>query len=70
MTGITYPIPAHWCWGPGGWLGDLGFRDFAGSGVVHLSGGVVALVGKLTIDGATYVLYLISLICAVNLIRN
>ena len=47
VTGVTYPIAAHWCWGPGGWLGDLGFSDFAGSAVVHLSGGVCALVGKL-----------------------
>ena len=45
VTGVTYPIGAHWCWGPGGWLGDLGFRDFAGSAVVHLSGGICALVG-------------------------
>ena len=45
ITGITYPMAAHWCWGPYGWLGQLGFRDFAGSGVVHLSGGVCALVG-------------------------
>ena len=47
VTGVTYPIAAHWCWGPGGWLGELGFSDFAGSAVVHLSGGVCALVGKL-----------------------
>ena len=45
VTGVTYPIAAHWCWGPSGWLSDLGFVDFAGSGVVHLSGGVCALVG-------------------------
>ena len=45
VTGISYPITAHWCWGPSGWLGDNGFRDFAGAGVVHLSGGIIALVG-------------------------
>ena len=49
VTGVTYPISAHWCWGPDGWLGDLGFYDFAGSGVVHLSGGTIALVGTLHI---------------------
>ena len=45
VTGIFYPVTAHWCWGPTGWLGDHGFRDYAGAGVVHLSGGVIALVG-------------------------
>ena len=51
VTGIAYPITAHWCWGPSGWLGDHGFRDYAGAGVVHLSGGVIALIG---IDQATF----------------
>lgn len=39
-----YPIVGHWIWG-GGWLADLGFRDFAGSTVVHSVGGWSALVG-------------------------
>ena len=46
MTGLLYPIPAHWCWAEGGWLRELGFRDFAGSSVVHMSGGICALVGE------------------------
>ncbi len=45
MTGVIYPIPAHWCWGESGWLAVRGFKDFAGSGVVHMAGGVCALVG-------------------------
>ncbi|TRY72346.1 hypothetical protein TCAL_08163 [Tigriopus californicus] len=45
ITGILYPIATHWCWAEGGWLAELGFVDFAGSGVVHMSGGVSALVG-------------------------
>ncbi len=47
MTGVIYPVPAHWCWGESGWLAVRGFRDYAGSGVVHMAGGVCALVGKL-----------------------
>ena len=37
-----------WTWGEG-WLNTLGFSDFAGSGVVHLSGGVAGLVGAIII---------------------
>lgn len=41
---IIYPISGHWIWG-GGWLSSLGFKDFAGSTVVHSVGGWLALVG-------------------------
>ncbi|MDD2256734.1 MAG: ammonium transporter, partial [Bacteroidales bacterium] len=41
---IIYPISGHWIWG-GGWLGDMGMHDFAGSTVVHSVGGWLALVG-------------------------
>jgi Amt family ammonium transporter len=48
LSALIYPIFGHWVWG-GGWLGSLPFgagaRDFAGSGVVHAVGGLVALVG-------------------------
>ena len=47
MTGIFYPISAHWCWSSNGWLATFGYNDFAGSGVVHLAGGVSALVGAI-----------------------
>ena len=43
MTGIIYPVIGHWIWG-GGWLSQLGFTDFAGSGAVHMCGGIAALV--------------------------
>ena len=43
MTTLIYPMVGHWKWG-GGWLNELGFYDFAGSTVVHLTGGVAALV--------------------------
>ncbi|MEI5906499.1 ammonium transporter [Bacillus spongiae] len=42
MTGIIYPVVGHWIWG-GGWLSKLGFVDFAGSSVVHLTGAAAAL---------------------------
>lgn len=41
---LIYPIAGHWAWG-GGWLSELGFKDFAGSTVVHSVGGWAALVG-------------------------
>lgn len=44
LTGISYPITGHWVWG-GGWLGEMGFYDFAGSTVVHSVGGWAALMG-------------------------
>lgn len=45
LTAFIYPIVGHWAWGPGGWLLEKGFADFAGSSVVHSVGGWAALVG-------------------------
>ena len=45
-TVVIYPIVAHWIWG-GGWLGDHGKQDFAGSTVVHLQGATAALVATI-----------------------
>ena len=44
MTAVIYPIVGAWTWG-GGWIDALGFQDFAGSTIVHMTGGVAALVG-------------------------
>lgn len=44
ITALIYPVVGHWVWG-GGWLGNLGFIDFAGSTVVHSVGGWAALIG-------------------------
>jgi Amt family ammonium transporter len=44
ITGFIYPLIVHWTWGSG-WLYDLNYLDFAGSGIVHLVGGVAGLVG-------------------------
>jgi len=45
--GLVYPIVTHWAWSEEGWLSKLGYQDFAGSGVVHLLGGVCALIGAI-----------------------
>ena len=61
VTGFIYPIIGHWAWGPDGFLATMGtagnflpslgtgFRDFAGSTVVHTIGGVVSLAGAIVL---------------------
>ncbi|WP_067729577.1 ammonium transporter [Oceanobacillus damuensis] len=44
ITAIIYPVVGHWIWQGDGWLTALGFNDFAGSTVVHLTGAVAALM--------------------------
>jgi len=46
MTGFIYPIQGFWSWG-GGFLDELGYVDYAGSGIVHFTGAVAALAGVL-----------------------
>jgi len=62
MTSFIYPLQGYWKWG-GGFLDELGFLDFAGSGVVHLCGATAALAGVILLgarrgkygkDGAVY----------------
>ena len=48
LTAIIYPIVGAWTWG-GGWLSELGFQDFAGSTIVHSTGGWAALAGALVV---------------------
>ena len=50
MTGFIYPMEGSWTWGGEAvfgmyTLGDLGFSDFAGSGIVHMAGAAAALAG-------------------------
>ena len=58
VTGLLFPVIAHWVWSSEGWLsairpeteppiGTVGAIDFAGSGVVHLLGGAVSLAASL-----------------------
>lgn len=52
MTGFIYPMEGSWTWGGNAvfgmyTLGDLGFSDFAGSGIVHMAGAAAALSGVL-----------------------
>ena len=42
---IVYPVEAGWTWNSQGWLAKLGFVDFAGSCVIHMVGGISALIG-------------------------
>ncbi|PWT99517.1 MAG: ammonium transporter [Bacteroidetes bacterium] len=61
VTGFIYPIIGHWAWGPDGFLALMGstgnflpslgtgFRDFAGSTVVHTIGGMVSLAGAIVL---------------------
>jgi Amt family ammonium transporter len=53
ISAIIYPIFGSWAWGGlfhgGGWLGNLGFIDFAGSTVVHSVGGWCALAGAIVL---------------------
>ena len=48
LTAIVYPVVGAWTWG-GGWLDELGFQDFAGSTIVHSTGGWAALAGMLAV---------------------
>ena len=46
LTTFIYPVVGAWTWG-GGWLSEMGFKDFAGSTIVHSTGGWAALAGAI-----------------------
>ena len=48
LTALIYPIVGAWTWG-GGWLAELDFQDFAGSTIVHGTGGWAALAGVMVV---------------------
>merc|ERR1719326_801442 len=58
MTAFIYPCVVHWTWG-GGFLAkhdyedQVAYSDFAGSGIVHMTGGVAALMGAAIIGPRT-----------------
>ncbi|MDD2626829.1 MAG: ammonium transporter [Candidatus Methanomethylophilus sp.] len=45
MCAFVYPVVCHWVWSGNGWLYNMGYIDFAGSTVVHMIGGITALLG-------------------------
>jgi len=49
VTGFIYPVIVHWAWDSEGFLYDIGYLDFAGSGVVHMVGGILALIGAIAV---------------------
>eukprot|EP00002_Diphylleia_rotans_P023877 TRINITY_DN4702_c1_g1_i2.p1 TRINITY_DN4702_c1_g1~~TRINITY_DN4702_c1_g1_i2.p1 ORF type:complete len:403 (-),score=52.11 TRINITY_DN4702_c1_g1_i2:474-1682(-) len=58
ISSIIYPVVVRWCWSPAGWLSPYvkdplgetnGFLDFAGSGVVHMVGGLTGLMGAIMV---------------------
>ncbi|KXZ42195.1 hypothetical protein GPECTOR_185g278 [Gonium pectorale] len=57
IAGWVYPVVAHWAWCPTGWLGygvnepvfKAGYIDFAGSGVIHMTGGLAGLIGAIMV---------------------
>jgi len=59
ISGLVYPVFGHWVWNGievgafNGWLGELGFRDFAGSTVVHSVGGWASLAILLIVGART-----------------
>ncbi|KAF4697523.1 hypothetical protein FOZ60_004394 [Perkinsus olseni] len=52
MVGVIYPLVVSWTWNPDGWLRtsfDSPYYDYAGSGVIHLTGGIGALTGAVVL---------------------
>ena len=59
LTAFVYPVVVHWVWDGNGWLtawgepNSLAVIDFAGSGVVHMTGGVAGLMGAIMVGPRT-----------------
>ena len=53
ITAFIYPVVVHWVWDDEGFLKQMGFVDFAGSGVVHIVGGFSGLVGAVCVGPRT-----------------
>lgn len=49
FTAVIYPIQASWTWGGGFLASDFGFKDLAGSTVIHVVGGTAALLGAIVV---------------------
>jgi len=58
---FIYDPVAHWVWGIGGWIRDMGALDFAGGTVVHINAGIAALVSAIVVGKRTcYTKYTIA----------
>jgi len=44
LASLVYPFICHWAWTERGWLNQRGFYDFAGAGIVHLTGGTACIL--------------------------
>lgn len=53
FTAVIYPIQASWTWGGGFLASDFGFKDLAGSTVIHVVGGTAALIGAIVVGART-----------------
>ncbi|CAG9460414.1 unnamed protein product [Pedinophyceae sp. YPF-701] len=64
LTAFVYPVVVHWVWDGAGWISafkstgsgpiaDSGMIDFAGSGVVHMTGGFAGLIGAIAVGPRT-----------------
>lgn len=49
ISAVVYPIIGHWIWSSAGWLAKMGFKDFAGSTVVHATGGWISFIGTIAL---------------------
>jgi Amt family ammonium transporter len=45
ISALIYPVEAGWVWNEQGWLAQMGFIDFAGSGAIHMVGGICGFIG-------------------------
>ena len=46
---FIFVIPSHWIWDENGWLKKMGAFDFGGAAVIHIAGGIIALVGAVMV---------------------
>jgi ammonia channel protein AmtB len=49
LAGFVYPVIVAWVWGSGGWLMERGYHDLAGTGCIHVTGGVGAMIGAIIV---------------------
>ena len=47
VAGFVYPVVTSWVWNLGGWLAMRSYHDFAGTGCIHLCGGLAAMWGAI-----------------------